>query len=379
MRQEIGASLINATRPSWLPGFIPELDGLRGLAIITVVVYHCHERLLGTPLHAIAQWGWAGVNLFFVLSGFLITGIILESRNDPRFFRNFYARRSLRIWPVYVLLLALNYVILPLIFGGFWWTWSLVKTAPWLYYALFIQNLFPIVLPGAIGPTWSLAIEEQYYVVWAPLARFLRSRYLMLILVLVIIGSPWMRASNTGFLTKTHTLIHLDGIAFGSLIAVGLRTFDWSRAVWRGLGRSFIAVGLSASLYFLSRGSAFSDSALALLFGGMLLAAMTSTGEQTIYTMALKFRPIAFYGRISYGLYMMHILTFAMIGAFDRSMDSHGTAGNLAVVAVRLILSTLVATALWYGFEKPILKLKHRFSGARGSVQPIAATAKAGA
>jgi peptidoglycan/LPS O-acetylase OafA/YrhL len=90
-------------RPSWLPAYIPELQGLRGIAVLLVFVYHCHPRLTGTFVYGASLWGWVGVNLFFVLSGFLITSILLESRGKPRYFRNFYGRRALRIWPVYIL------------------------------------------------------------------------------------------------------------------------------------------------------------------------------------------------------------------------------------------------------------------------------------
>src|SRR3974377_2109373 len=87
---------LSVERPSWLPSYIPELQGLRGLAVLGVVFYHCHPRLEGTPFYRAPLWGWAGVNLFFVLSGFLITSILLEVRGRPHYFRNFYARRALR-------------------------------------------------------------------------------------------------------------------------------------------------------------------------------------------------------------------------------------------------------------------------------------------
>ena len=132
-----------------IASYIPELYGLRGLAIGSVLLYHCHERLHSSHLDVIAQWGWVGVNLFFVLSGFLITGIILDSRDDPHFFRNFYARRGLRIWPVYVLLLLLNYFVVPFVFGSFWWAVHEVRYAPWLHYLFFVQNLFFLALTGS--------------------------------------------------------------------------------------------------------------------------------------------------------------------------------------------------------------------------------------
>jgi len=340
---------------------VPELDGLRGIAILAVVFYHCESKFAHTPLHKIVEWGWAGVNLFFVLSGFLITGIILDSRNDPHFFRNFYARRSLRIWPVYVLLLLLVFVLVPLTFNGFWVAVYQTRHAPWPYLVLFVQNLFVLTLPGTIGPTWSLAIEEQFYVIWAPLARFIRNRNLMFALILVIAASPFMRAANHGSLTPTHTLIHLDGLAFGSLIAVALRILNWTAARFRKIALASMATAIPVLAYLLYVGSAFSDSFLALMFAGMLLLALTTSGSRGFYNRALNAAPLRFYGRISYGLYMIHILAFTLIGAFDEKMAPFGVAGDMTVVAVRIALATGVATAMWFGFEQPILKLKRYF------------------
>ena len=343
------------------PAHIPELDGLRGLAIALVLVYHCHPKLESTHLDVVAQWGWVGVNLFFVLSGFLITGIIADSRTDPHFFRNFYARRGLRIWPVYVLVLLLNYFVVPVVFGNFWWGVHEVRSAPWRYYIFFVQNLFFITLPGTLGPTWSLAIEEQFYIFWAPFARFVRNTVLAPILVGVLIASPFLRLANLSFITKTHTLTHLDGLAVGALIALGLRTFDLSLTALKRIAGGGILLGACGVILMILRGSAFTDSLLALGFGGMLLAALLVTGQPSWYGRALTARPLNYLGTISYGLYMVHILCFVVIGAFDLKMERFGTWGDLAVVTVRIVLSISAATLLWYGFERPILKLKKYF------------------
>jgi peptidoglycan/LPS O-acetylase OafA/YrhL len=108
-------------------------------------------------------------------------------------------------------------------------------------------------------------------------------------------------------------------------------------------------------------GTAFLDSALAVGFVGAVLAAITSTGARNPLSAVLRQGPLAFYGRISYGLYMTHIMVFIFFGWFDLRMDRCGTAGNLAVVAFRLGASTVLATALWYGFESQVLKLKRYF------------------
>ena len=346
-------------RPEWLPAYIPELQGLRGIAVLAVVIYHSHPRLVGTPIYGASLWGWAGVNLFFVLSGFLITSILLESRGKPKYFRNFYGRRVLRIWPVYLLVLAVCYV------NSEWFVGlpplEAIRTAPWWAYLLFLQNLFHLALPPAIGPTWSLAIEEQYYFLWAPMVRFLARPWLMAgALVTALIASPLFRLSHFPWITPTHTLTHLDGIAMGSLIALGLYNLPLRRRFWTGLGVAGFALGFAAAAT-IAGGTAFLDCALTAGFGGAVLAAIASTGARNPLNACLRRGPLPFYGRISYGMYMIHIAVFIYFGWFDRRMDAYGLWGNLAVVAFRLVASTLAATALWYGFESRILRLKRYF------------------
>ena len=233
-------------RPAWLPSYIPELQGLRGLAVLGVVIYHCHPRLEGTPFYRASLWGWAGVNLFFVLSGFLITSILLEARGKPRYFRNFYARRALRIWPVYVLVLVVCYLNAPWFVGLP--VFEAISTAPWWVYILFLQNLFHLALPPSIGPTWSLAIEEQYYFLWAPVVRLLaRPWALAVFLGGALIASPLFRMGHFGWITPTHSLTHLDGIAMGSLLAIGLHTLRLSRRAWLALGLGGMVIGFPAA------------------------------------------------------------------------------------------------------------------------------------
>jgi peptidoglycan/LPS O-acetylase OafA/YrhL len=346
-------------RPTWLPSYLPELDGLRGLAILWVVLYHCHPRLEGTWIHYASLWGWAGVIIFFALSGFLITSNLLGTRDKPRYFHNFHARRALRIWPVYILLLAVVYLEAPWFIGPS--VWDAVRTAPWLAYFFLVQNLFHLTLPPAIGPTWALAIEEQYYFFWAPAVRFLRRPWMLAsVLALALVGSPMLRLSHYAWLTPTHTLIHLDGIALGSLMALGFYTLPISRRVWLGMGLGGLVAGTAAAAT-VAGGTAFLDSALAVAFAGAVLAAIASTGARNPLSVLLRRGPLPFYGRISYGLYMTHISVFIFFGWFDVRMDRYGVAGNLAVVAFRLAASTAVATALWYGFESQVLKLKKYF------------------
>jgi peptidoglycan/LPS O-acetylase OafA/YrhL len=346
-------------RPTWLPSYLPELDGLRGLAILWVVLYHCNPRLKGTWIYYASIWGWAGVILFFALSGFLITSILLATRDKPHYFHNFHARRALRIWPVYILLLVVVYLNAPWFIGPS--VIDAVKTAPWLAYLFLVQNLFHLTLPPAIGPTWALAIEEQYYFLWAPLVRYLRQPWMLtIVLAGALVASPMLRLSHFPWLTPTHTLIHLDGIALGSLLALGVHTLTLNRRTWLWIGLSAIAAGFIAAAT-VAGGTAFLDSALAVCFTGAVLALIASTGARNPINAALRRGPLAFYGRISYGLYMIHISVFIYFGWFDLRMDKYGIAGNLAVVAFRLAASTACAAALWYCFESQILKLKRYF------------------
>jgi peptidoglycan/LPS O-acetylase OafA/YrhL len=332
---------------------------VRGLAILWVVLYHCNPRLEGTWIHYASLWGWSGVILFFCLSGFLITSILLTTREKPKYFHNFHARRALRIWPVYLLVLIFVYLNAPWFIGPT--VWEAVRTAPWLAYLFFVQNLFHITLPPALGPTWALAIEEQYYFIWAPLVRWVRAPSMLAIaLAAALVVPPWLRGGHHAWLTPTHTLIHLDGIAWGSLLAIGIHTLAWPRRVWLYLGLGSFVAGIAATAT-IAGGTAFLDSALAVGYAGMVLALIASTGARNPLNALLRSGPLAFYGRISYGLYMTHISVFIFFGWFDLKMDPYGIPGNLAVVAFRLAACTAVAAALWYGFESQILKLKKYF------------------
>ena len=346
-------------RPTWLPTYLPELDGLRGIAIFAVVLYHCHPRLVGTWLHRPALWGWSGVTLFFFMSGFLITCNLLASRDKPCYFHNFHARRVLRIWPVYLLVLAFVYAEAPWYIGPS--VWDAVRTAPWWAYLLFLQNLFPLALPPALGPTWALAIEEQFYFIWAPAVRWLRHPAILALLPTgAMIAAPLFRHAHLHWITPTHSLTHLDGLALGSLLAIALYTLALGRRTWLALGMASLICGWTA-VFTVAGGTAYLDTALAFGYGGAVLSLLASTGTMTPLHALLRNGPLAFYGKISYGLYMIHISVFIFFGWFDLKMAPFGVAGNLTIVAFRLAMATLCATALWYGFVSRILKLKRFF------------------
>ena len=239
--------------------------------------------------------------------------------------------------------------------------WNAVKAAPWLAYIFFVQNLFHLALPPAISPTWSLAIEEQYYFLWAPLVRFLRRPWMLAsVLTCALIGSPLFRLAHFTWMTPTHTLIHLDGIALGSLLALGLYTIHSPAARGSSSAWAHWCSALppqppspAAPLFLIPRW-------LQALQAQCWLPSL-QPARATRSMPRLRRGPLAFYGRISYGLYMIHIMVFIYFGWFDLRMDRYGIPGNLAVVAFRLAASTAAATVLWYGFESRIFKLKRYF------------------
>jgi peptidoglycan/LPS O-acetylase OafA/YrhL len=166
--------------------------------------------------------------------------------------------------------------------------------------------------------------------------------------------------SHHAWITPTHTLTHLDGIAMGSLLAIALHTLPLTRRTWLVLALAGSLAGFAAA-FTIAGGTAFLDTGLTLGFGGIVLSALASTGSRTPLHAMLRRGPLAYYGRISYGMYMTHIMVFIYFGWFDRRMDAYGIPGNLAVVAFRLAAATVAATILWYGFESRILRLKRLF------------------
>ena len=192
---------------------IPALDGLRGIAILVVLLRHAifgvtsvqgieaHSRF-ATFVIACGQLSWSGVDLFFVLSGFLIGGILLDARSSPRYFQTFYIRRAYRILPLYFLVIGLS--LLPHLLAQFSVARATHTTPlplPWLSYATFTQNFWMAYLgvfgPSGMGITWSLAIEEQFYLSIPLLIRNVRPRNLMIFLLMVIPARPGCGSGST--------------------------------------------------------------------------------------------------------------------------------------------------------------------------------------
>jgi peptidoglycan/LPS O-acetylase OafA/YrhL len=187
----------------------------------------------------------------------------------------------------------------------------------------------------------------------------------MLVAAAMLATSPTLRLFCGNRFTPTNTLTHLDGLAIGSLVAIALRVFPWPPTVWKWVTRAALAVGAAGVALMLDHGSAFTDTLLAFGFGGILLTALLghSTPRPSLYCRALSFRPLLFIGKISYGLYLTHILVFSILGNYvDKPLERFGTVGNFAIVAIRIAASIGAASLIWVSFEKPILNLKRYFN-----------------
>jgi peptidoglycan/LPS O-acetylase OafA/YrhL len=331
--------------------------------VLAVMVYHCSGNVPSLRLAYIFHYGWTGVDLFFVLSGFLITRILLRTRSDHSYLRDFYARRMLRIWPVYFCLLAFGFLAVPLIQPQLRPTVTEL-CHPWQSYLVFLQNLM-VPRSGGFGPlqiTWSLCVEEQFYLVWPFVILFCSLKTVKRVAVAAILLSLGLRFSAVHQLLAIdayhNTLSRLDGLALGSLAAIvlpGLETKTiWRRSLWIG---SLATLGIAATTTFGFARWAFLTF-VSLLFCAVMCFAITSRRfPRTGF--------LAFTGRISYGLYLLHAPAFDLVRDHRvRSLiaRSNNVAVNDTVVFVcSLALAFVLAYASWKLLELPILSLKKYF------------------
>lgn len=354
---------------------MPELDGVRGIAILMVVVYHAFLfsiRPQSGWMARLASYGFSGVDLFFVLSGFLITGILLNAKNRPGYFRTFYRRRALRIWPLYYLLLLFSFGIVPLLSHHLQFPvgdLALLESRNKLVYIFLLQNVWyhGASQPAMLSMTWSLAIEEQFYLLWPWLVLFCSRRNLAFISAAVLLLSPWLRlwAGWRGVSGETIyflTYYRLDGLSLGALLALwcGSDLFSVRAAKWASL--SALALGAPASLWLL--GGHFATlwalrySALALASAGLVLFAIWWCRTNTILGWPLRAGWLRYLGKISYCLYLVHQPVYlALGGRVAKSYIGSGNAAALVVMALGFIVSVAIASLSWHVFESQILKL----------------------
>jgi peptidoglycan/LPS O-acetylase OafA/YrhL len=326
---------------------IPQLDGLRGLAVLLVLLAHSAIAFTGVSFFKwIDNYGSLGVQLFFVLSGFLITGILLDSKETPRYFRNFFMRRALRIYPLYYALLG--FVVFSGVVnrhGVHWWV-----------YVLYVSNLFGnTVQPAPLGPVWSLAVEEQFYFLWPFIVYVLPRRILERLCVTMIVAAICLRF--TGMLQVHNTLLQIDSLGCGALVACRFNQID----AWRRVAR-FVALLLPLGVS-LPAGPWNNLSQTLQALGGMALLIVLLDNRSNIAGFFCA-SPLRYLGKISYGVYLLHSLVFAAFlrSTFGQGIIQHGS----AISAVFCILgefgiAVALATGSFYLFERPFLRLKHYY------------------
>ncbi|WP_321473326.1 acyltransferase [uncultured Paludibaculum sp.] len=349
---------------------IPELDGVRGLAILLVLAVHFGLTANPPePLYSLLRLGWSGVDLFFVLSGFLITGILLDTASSPNYFRAFYMRRALRIFPLYyAYIAAFFFVVLPL-------THALNRPVPpgpaqgwyWFYLSNWRSALGPDY--AFLSHLWSLSIEEQFYLVWPPLVLWLGRRRLPILCAALIMAAPLLR-----FVYRVHpyspeflyrlTPFRVDTLAWGALLAVIVRNEPWLNRflAWAGPLAAAAVAGLAGIFAFC--GTKNSQPVVAVA-GYTLLAILYFLvvfsgfrGWAPLRTPLLRT-----FGKYSYGVYVLH---FPLVGYLYLAMDPVARAvGRVPAALCAFALGSAIALGLarisWLLIERRFLAWKDRF------------------
>jgi peptidoglycan/LPS O-acetylase OafA/YrhL len=362
---------------------VPALDGLRGIAILAVLLFHyaggalhqSHSAIVGAISMAIG-FGWTGVDLFFVLSGFLITGILYDTRGAPNYYKNFYARRALRIVPAYYLLMTI-YVLLTAFLHLHWKPAHLFFLIYLGYPAIliwpYLESISSFVV---VGHLWSLCAEEQFYLVWPWTIATLKNRKsilaacgalgaLAILLRMAILASGRLDpAWAYGFLP-----CRIDALALGAALAVLARSpacmhlQRWAPVAT--VAASSILMCIVAIRHTTGRYdfviATIGYSIIAVAYGGLLVLSLRKGG---LLEYVLSSRALRVFGKYSYGLYLYHLPLAAVLHPMKDYFIA-GTRSFLMGSAVYLIsalaLNLVVAGLSFHFFESPILRLKAHF------------------
>ncbi len=376
---------------------VPSLDGVRGIAILLVVLHNASPfdgavsggaRLASILLNP----GWIGVQLFFVLSGYLISGILLDSRSSPSYFRAFMGRRVVRIFPLYYATLIAFFVILPMFGAGpaaivaqshnqiFVWTYTLNWADPLGYGVVAFPHF------------WSLAVEEQFYLLWPLVVRVCTpQRLLRVTLVLAVIAFAIRVALHAvganPDMAYQFTVCRMDALALGGSVAALLRMEGGRERFQRLRGKLFatsgalLLVGLVVTKAY-ARHSFVSQtvgySLLAIAFAALIAGAVGDHLAGGGRAGRLLSNPVLrAFGKYSYGIYVFHPLIGSLIGVPLR--DRFGWANppvgiGLAYVGAIIASSFALAYVSYHGFEQHFLRLKRYFvpTPAPGTTLPSA-------
>ncbi|HEY7120859.1 MAG TPA: acyltransferase [Tepidisphaeraceae bacterium] len=370
---------------------IPALDGVRGVAALIVMIFHYYQAL-GPPgsggavarlAFGLTRFGGTGVDLFFVLSGFLITGILLSARGSPNAWTRFYMRRVLRIFPLYYGAL-LGICVVALLVGCGWsglrptvWYWTYLQNVRGLLGgAGFEQSSFEWIAPIHF---WSLAVEEHFYLFWPVVVLMVSTRRLPNVLWGIVAGSILSRGLliATGHTSATFdfTLCRMDALAFGALIAVYAAG---DGAPVERLGRSArwatpALIVVAVPMYVLTSGRGLAtvqfgkSTLIAALYAAALIVLLTGPREGLL-SRALSWGPLRAMGKYSYALYIFH--PFVYLGLDEwlaaRRPVVFAHAYNPLMCASAMGITFAGALASWHFYEKHFLKLKRFFEYERG-------------
>jgi peptidoglycan/LPS O-acetylase OafA/YrhL len=352
---------------------MPQLDGLRAIAVIAVWLQHWGFPPLRASRYLVQiEPGAMGVWLFFVLSGFLITGILLRSRAELEATcgsvadaaKIFYARRFIRILPAYYLALLLGTLLFPEVRQLFWWHFT------------YNTNFWNAFHPGQFPPGlhfWSLAVEEQFYLIWPWMILLVPSRHLFRAIVAVVAFSLLFRFGCT-FLPRGHrgtpayALLPgcADKLALGALLACFWDEKTGARlARWKDLFcRAGLWLGLPGAIGFIILRAYRPESRLSLVFLSFCAALFfvwvigaAARGFSGPAGAFLEWQPIRYLGKISYGLYLYHYLTREILRRCHVA-EPHSWSARFALFSA---ITIFIASASWFAFESPVNRMKRFF------------------
>jgi peptidoglycan/LPS O-acetylase OafA/YrhL len=361
---------------------IPALDGLRGLAILLVLLFHftpetAGHTLVGASMRWVSRLGWCGVDLFFVLSGFLITGILFDAKGSAHYFRNFYMRRVLRIFPLYYGVLFVVFVIIPI-----WRPMNsaqdhrLVANQHWLW--LYAANIPQAVSDGwplesswvRLNHFWSLAIEEHFYLVWPAIVFLFERKTLMRICTSVIVSALVMRSVAYFLWNDTAAYVltpfRMDELAMGALVALAARGPEGISGMVRPARWIAGILGVSLGVIWVANEEDVNYTVLlttlAAFFGAILVVAVGGR----MGSMVFSNRVLRFFGKYSYGIYVFHwMLSPMMEKHFSNiklgAMSGSSFVGVILSMGIAIGISTAGAFFSWHLYEKHFLKLKRFF------------------
>jgi peptidoglycan/LPS O-acetylase OafA/YrhL len=372
-------------------GHIPVLDGLRGLAIIPVLIYHFSNLYkpdlssVDIYIYKIMKAGWIGVDLFFVLSGFLITGILYDTKESKNYFTTFYYRRLLRIFPLYYAALIFLFIVIPWVYPSMAIIYNkTIDNQKWFW--LYVSNWY-FASQGGIGDTpggyfWSLAVEEQFYLIWPLLIYFVDKKNIIYCTVFVFILSAATRIillingfSAASLYCMTNT--HMEGLALGAFLAVFIRQDIVDITEYHiNIIKIFAALLLACMISFavIRGGFVFWDelvsympmTLLAVLFGCLLLIVIYEKENTYIYNI-FNNNIIKSFGKFSYALYIIHVPLGRFIKIIGGDILRKCSGGSIIAerfifIIISTIASYLLAYMSWHLFEKQVLKLKSKLS-----------------